>query len=183
MTPFADALKQSIESTFTQGSVWDRKVNFGPLYSAKGIEKVERHVKDAVSKGAKVVIGGSGDAQHGPNFFAPTILTNASAKMSFTSEETFGPVAALIPFETEEEVLKLANETEMGLASYFYTENISRLWRVSEALESGMVGARVGMVSAAEQPFGGIKESGVGREGSKYALEEYVNIKSVTIGI
>ena len=103
--------------------------------------------------------------------------------MLFMRQETFGPLAFLVPFDTEEEVVALANDTDAGLAAYFYTEDISRLYRVSEALETGMVGARVGLISACEQPFGGVKESGFGREGGKYALDEYLNTKSVTIGV
>lgn len=183
MPDFSRALQAGIEKAFNQGSVWDRGVNFGPLYSAKGVAKVERHVKDAVAQGASVVVGGKINKKLGPNFYSPTILTEASSSMSFASEETFGPVAALIPFDSDEEGIATANDTDMGLAAYFYTESISRMWKVSEALEAGMVGCRVGMVSAAEQPFGGVKESGVGREGSKYALEEYTNIKSITMGV
>ncbi|KIX04820.1 uncharacterized protein Z518_05691 [Rhinocladiella mackenziei CBS 650.93] len=181
---FARVLQTTLAQVFTYGSVWDPKVNFGPLYSSKGVEKVKRHVEDAVSKGAKVVEGGYIKDSLGPNFYVPTILVNASPHtMTFGAEETFGPVAPLTPFNSEEEVIQLANTEESGLASYFYTENISRLWRVSEALETGMVGVQVGLVSACEQPFGGIKESGIGREGSRFGVEDYVNIKSITVGI
>lgn len=165
------------------GSVWDSQTNFGPLYSAKAVEKVTRHVDNAVAHGAKVLVGGKVDESLGPNFYPPTILTDASANMLFAREETFGPIAALIPFKTEDEVIEMANSTESGLAGYFYTENISRMWRVSEALEMGMIGCRVGLISACEQPFGGIKESGIGREGSRFALDDYVDIKSITIGV
>lgn len=181
---FANELQTAQEKLFVFGSVWDPKVNFGPLYSVKGVDKVKMHVEDAVDKGAQLVSGGFIQGRLGPNFYVPTILLGCDPQtMRFGQEETFGPVAPLIPFDTEEEVMRLANTYESGLASYFYTENIPRLWRVSEALETGMVGARVGLVSACEQPFGGIKESGLGREGSKFGVEEYTNVKSVTIGL
>lgn len=180
---FATLLKKRVNETIKIGHVWDKGANFGPLYAGKGIEKVVRQVDDAKSKGATVVLGGEGDAKYGPNFYPPTILTGASKDSVFLKEETFGPVAALVPFESEEEVVTMANDVDVGLAGYFYTENIGRLWRVAEALEVGMVGARVGLISACEQPFGGIKESGVGgREGSRWALDEYLNVKSITVG-
>jgi len=185
MDKFAKTLAANIDKTMKQGPVWDRSVNFGPLYSNKGIAKVREHVKDALSHGAKIACGGDADYKSeelGPNFFPPTVLTGAKKDMMFCREETFGPLSALVPFDTEEEVIKLANEVDVGLAAYFYTENITRMWRVAEALEAGMVGCRVGLISASEQPFGGIKESGLGREGSRFALEEYLNIKSITIG-
>ncbi|KAF1809225.1 aldehyde dehydrogenase [Eremomyces bilateralis CBS 781.70] len=181
---FAQKLKASLETTFIYGSVWDSKVNFGPLYSPKGVTKVQQHVEDAVSNGAKLFNGGFIKEDLGPNFYVPTILLDAKPDtMKFGSEETFGPVAPLVPFDTEEEVLKLANTYQSGLAAYFYTENISRLWRVAEALDTGMVGVRVGLISACEQPFGGIKESGIGREGSKFGVEDYTNVKSITVGL
>ena len=183
MNAFAERLKVRLGETFKHGSVWDSKVSFGPLYGPKAIEKVERHVEDATSKGAKVFLGGHIDKKLGPNFYVPTILTDATTEMLSFKEETFGPIASLTPFDTEEEAIQIANDTNAGLAAYFYTEDISRLWRVSEALEAGMVGCRVGLVSACEQPFGGMKESGIGREGSRFALDEYVNIKSVTVGV
>jgi succinate-semialdehyde dehydrogenase/glutarate-semialdehyde dehydrogenase len=180
---FAELLKKRVGEVIKVGGVWDKAANFGPLYAGKGVEKVVRHVEDAKGKGAKVVLGGELDKQYGPNFYPPTILTGVSRESVFLQEETFGPVAALVPFKTEEEVIGMANDVDVGLAGYFYTENIGRLWRVAEALEVGMVGARVGLISACEQPFGGIKESGVGgREGSRWALDEYLNIKSITVG-
>ena len=183
MEKFAERLKVRLEEIFQQGSVWDAKVSFGPLYGPKAIEKVERHVADAKSKGARVFTGGHIDQKLGPNFYVPTILTDTTKEMMFFKEETFGPVAPLMPFDTEEEAIGIANNTNAGLAAYFFTEDISRLWRVSEALEAGMVGCRVGLISACEQPFGGVKESGIGREGSRFALDEYVNIKSITVGV
>ncbi|KAE8377287.1 Aldehyde/histidinol dehydrogenase [Aspergillus bertholletiae] len=184
LEPFADVLRKCIDETFVYGSVWDPKVNFGPLYSAKGIDKVKEHVKDALTQGARVHSSGAISNTDKPNFFPPTIIITGSGQgMRFMNEETFGPIAFLIPFETEEEAIKMANESDAGLAAYFYTEDISRVFRVSEALKVGMVGARTGLVSAAEQPFGGIQESGQGREGGIAALEEYLDIKSITIGV
>ncbi|KAK4939977.1 succinate semialdehyde dehydrogenase NADP+ linked [Elasticomyces elasticus] len=179
---FSEALSKGLESTFTYGSVWDKKVNFGPLYAGKAITKVEAHLEDALGQGAKVYHGGK-DNSRGPNFFPATVVKGGKDGMKFMEEETFGPLAFLVPFETEEEVIKMANTSDVGLAAYFYTEDISRLWRVSEALKVGMVGVRVGLVSAAEAPFGGVLESGLGREGGISALEEYLDIKSITIGI
>lgn len=181
---FTETLQKTVDGLFKYGSVWDPNVNFGPLYSSRGVKKVKAHQEDAVSKGAKIISGGFIKEDLGPNFYVPTILTGGtSQEMRSWAEETFGPVMHLTPFETEEEVIKLANTEESGLASYFYTEDISRVWRVSEALETGMVGVRTGLVSACEQPFGGIKESGIGREGSKFGVEDYTNIKSITVGL
>jgi succinate-semialdehyde dehydrogenase/glutarate-semialdehyde dehydrogenase len=180
----AEALSRNLEETFVYGSVWDKNVNFGPLYAGKGIQKVDYHLQQALNNGATLYTGGKEAARHtGPNFFPPTVVTGSKANMKFMEEETFGPVAFLVPFETEQEVIGLANDTDVGLAAYFYTEDISRLWRVSEALKVGMVGARVGLVSAAEMPFGGVQESGLGREGGIAALEEYLDIKAITVGI
>jgi succinate-semialdehyde dehydrogenase / glutarate-semialdehyde dehydrogenase len=178
-----ESLSRNLEETFVYGSVWDKKVNFGPLYGGKGIQKVEKHLQQALSSGAILHTGGKEAARHkGPNFFPPTVVTGSKDNMKFLKEETFGPIAFLVPFETEQEAIKLANDTDVGLAAYFYTEDISRLWRVSEALKVGMVGARVGLVSAAEMPFGGVQESGLGREGSVTALEEYLDTKAITVG-
>ncbi|KIW55922.1 hypothetical protein PV05_04630 [Exophiala xenobiotica] len=179
---FADALSEGLKKTFTYGSVWDKTVNFGPLYAGKGIIKVEAHLENGLKNGAKVHYGGK-DNTLGPNFFPATVLKGGKSGMKFMEEETFGPLAFLVPFDTEEEVIKMANSSDVGLAAYFYTEDITRLWRVSEALKVGMVGVRVGLVSAAEAPFGGVLESGLGREGGIAALEEYLDIKSITIGL
>ncbi|PGH17887.1 hypothetical protein AJ79_00786 [Helicocarpus griseus UAMH5409] len=182
---FASVLETRLAETFTYGSVWDPKVNYGPLYSPKAFEKLTCQIQDAVSKGGKLLGKDVGEAQahYGPNFYPPTIITGATTDMLFMKQETFGPLAFLIPFQTEEEVIALANDTDAGLASYFYTEDIGRLWRVSEALEAGMIGVRVGLVSACEQPFGGVKESGIGREGGSGALDEYLIVKSITVGL
>lgn len=184
MNAFADVLVEKVKSTFKFGSVWDKSCNFGPLYSKKAFEKIEAQLEDATHKGANVMLGGlESRTTKGPNFCPPTILKNASRDMLFMEQETFGPLAFLVPFDSDEEVIEMANKTSAGLASYFYTSDISRVWKVSEALQSGMVGVRVGLISAAEQPFGGIKDSGIGREGGKDALDEYTDIKSITVGI
>ncbi|KAI3573498.1 Aldehyde/histidinol dehydrogenase [Fusarium oxysporum f. sp. albedinis] len=185
MDAFADTLSDTLKATFVYGSVWDAKVNFGPLYSGKGLAKVEAHLQDAIQQGSRVSYRGTED-NLGPNFFPPTVVVvprGETLMMKFLTEETFGPLAFLVPFDSEEEVVRLANATDVGLAAYFFTESISRVWRVSEALKVGMVGVGVGLVSAAEQPFGGVLESGLGREGGPAALEEYLDIKSITVGI
>ena len=144
------------------------------------LAKVEEHVKDAVQTGAKVAIGG---ARHnlGKNFYQPTVLTDVSTKAKITFEETFGPVAPIYKFKDEKEVIKLANNSPYGLASYFYSRDIGRIWRVSEGLEYGMVGVNTGITSKAEAPFGGIKESGLGREGSKYGMDDFLEIKYINM--
>ncbi|KAF2235224.1 succinate-semialdehyde dehydrogenase [Viridothelium virens] len=187
---FSKQLLKRIPETLVAGSVWDKKTSFGPLYSSKGVAKVKRHFEDALKQGATLLTGGLEDEKgRGPNFIPPTALrvsanlTSKTSDLAFSSEETFGPMVALIPFKTEEEAIRYANETNAGLASYFYTKDASRQWRVAEALESGMVGVQVGLVSACEQPFGGIKQSGIGREGGSTPLEEYTEIKSITFGV
>jgi succinate-semialdehyde dehydrogenase/glutarate-semialdehyde dehydrogenase len=142
---------------------------------------VEAHVKDAVEKGAKILVGGERLQSTGPNFYAPTILSEVKATSANFSEETFGPLATLTKFETEEEAIKIANNTEVGLAGYFYSRDIGRIWRVAEKLEVGMVGANTGMISSAISPFGGVKESGYGREGS-HGIDEYMNTKYIAFG-
>jgi len=153
-------------------------VQIGPMIDAKAVEKVESHIADAVAKGAKVALGGKRHALGG-SFFEPTILTGVTREMRVAREETFGPLAPLFRFETEEEVIAAANDTEYGLAAYFYTENASRVWRVAEGLEYGLVGHNTGLVSNEVAPFGGVKQSGIGREGSKYGIDEYLEIKYV----
>lgn len=153
----------------------------GPLIDMKAVEKVEEHIADALEKGAKVLTGGKRH-EKGGQFFQPTVLANVTTDMKVTHEETFGPVAPLYRFKTEEELLKLANNTEYGLAAYFYSRDIGRIWRVAEGLESGIVGINVGIISNEIAPFGGIKESGIGREGSKYGIEEFVEVKYLCMG-
>jgi succinate-semialdehyde dehydrogenase/glutarate-semialdehyde dehydrogenase len=153
----------------------------GPLINKEALAKVEEHVADATSRGAKVAVGGKRHALGG-NFYEPTILTDVTAEMKIFREETFGPVAPLIRFRTDAEVIELANRTEFGLASYFYSRDIGRVWRVAEALEYGMVGVNTGFITTEVAPFGGVKQSGLGREGSKYGIDEYVEVKYVCLG-
>lgn len=153
----------------------------GPLIDMKAVEKVEEHIADAVAKGAKILTGGKRH-EKGGQFFQPTVLTNVTPDMKVTHEETFGPVAPLYHFKTEEELLRLANDTEYGLASYFYSRDIGRIWRIAEGLETGIVGINVGIISNEIAPFGGMKESGIGREGSRYGIEEFVEVKYLCIG-
>ncbi len=153
----------------------------GPLIDMKAVEKVEEHIADAVAKGARVMAGGKRHAMGG-SFFEPTVLADVKTNMKVTHEETFGPVAPLFRFKTEQELIKLANDTEFGLASYFYSRDIGRIWRVAEALEYGIVGINVGIISNEVAPFGGVKESGIGREGSKYGIEEFLEVKYLCMG-
>jgi succinate-semialdehyde dehydrogenase/glutarate-semialdehyde dehydrogenase len=153
----------------------------GPLIDMKAVEKVEEHISDAVSKGARVVIGGKRH-EKGGQYFQPTVLAEVTTAMKVTREETFGPVAPLYRFKTEEELLRLANDTEFGLAAYFYSRDIGRVWRVAEGLESGIIGINVGIISNEVAPFGGVKESGIGREGSKYGMEEFLEVKYLCMG-
>ena len=157
-------------------------VEIGPMISDGALAKVEQHLDDAVSHGAKIITGGTRD-DAGDLFFKPTVLTGATKDMLLASEETFGPVAPVFRFETEEEVIRLANDTEFGLASYFYARDMSLIMRVMEKLECGMVGVNTGLISTAEAPFGGIKMSGLGREGSKYGIEDYLELKYICLSI
>ena len=154
-------------------------VTTGPLINRAAVDKVQEHIDDALAKGAKLVAGGKA---LGGNFFEPTLLTDVTAAMKIAREETFGPVAPLFRFKTEEEAIAMANATEFGLACYFYARDIGRVWRVAEGLEYGMVGINEGIISTAEAPFGGVKESGLGREGSRHGIEEYVEIKYLLMG-
>lgn len=154
----------------------------GPLVNEAAVTKVDRQVQDAISKGAVLHTGGRKPPNLPGFFYEPTVLTNATTEMEVAENETFGPLAAIFSFRTEEEVIKLANATEFGLAGYFYSRNINRIMRVARAMECGMVGVNTGLMSSVETPFGGIKESGFGIEGSKYGLGEYQNIKAVTLG-
>jgi succinate-semialdehyde dehydrogenase/glutarate-semialdehyde dehydrogenase len=142
---------------------------------------VERHINDALSKGASIVTGGKRHALGG-TFFEPTVLIDVTPEMSLTGEEIFGPVAPLFHFKTEQQAIELANATEYGLASYFYTRDLSRAWRVAEALEYGMVGLNTGLISTTVAPFGGVKASGLGREGSRYGIDAYLEIKYLCMG-
>jgi succinate-semialdehyde dehydrogenase/glutarate-semialdehyde dehydrogenase len=164
------------------GAGTDAGVNVGPLIDAQGLAKVEAHVADAVAKGAKVAIGGRKSALGGL-FYEPTLLMDVPKSALVSSEETFGPVAPLIKFDTEEEVVAMANDSEFGLASYFYSRDVGRVFRVGEALESGMVGINTGIFSNEVAPFGGVKQSGLGREGSKYGIEDYLEIKYLCLSL
>ncbi|WP_398500154.1 NAD-dependent succinate-semialdehyde dehydrogenase [Variovorax sp.] len=155
-------------------------VNQGPLIDAKAVEKIEEHVADAVAKGGQVLAGGKRHALGGL-FYEPTVIGGASADMLFAREETFGPLAPIFAFDTEEEAVAAANDTEFGLAAYFYSRDIGRIMRVAESLESGIVGVNTGLVSTAEAPFGGVKQSGLGREGSKYGLDDFLEVKYVCL--
>jgi succinate-semialdehyde dehydrogenase/glutarate-semialdehyde dehydrogenase len=151
----------------------------GPLIHTRAVEKVERHVNDAVEKGAQVLVGGK--ALPNSSFFIPTVLSDVPHDALINQEETFGPLAALTKFETEEEVIRLANDSDVGLAGYFFSRDVGRVWRVAEKLEVGMVGANTGLISQAAIPFGGVKESGLGREGG-HGINEYMNEKLITFG-
>jgi len=177
---FAEKLAKAV-SKLKVGDGLEAGVEQGPLIDEKAVEKIEEHIADATKKGAKLVLGGH---RHklGHSFFEPTILLDVAAGMAVAKEETFGPVAPLFRFETEEEAIRMANDTEFGLASYFYTADLGRAWRVMEALEYGIVGVNEGIISTEVAPFGGVKESGVGREGSKYGLEDYLHIKYALVG-
>jgi succinate-semialdehyde dehydrogenase / glutarate-semialdehyde dehydrogenase len=153
----------------------------GPLIDAKALAKVEEHIADAVSKGGQIAHGGKRHALGG-TFFQPTVVTNVTSDMLMAREETFGPVAPLFRFDTESQAIRMANDTEFGLASYFYTRDLARSWRVSEALEYGIVGLNTGLISTEVAPFGGVKESGIGREGSRYGILDYTELKYVCVG-
>jgi len=178
---FAEKLTAAVNE-MKVGNGMDEGVSQGPLINEEAVEKVEEHISDAVSKGARVLTGG---ARHelGGSFFQPTLMVDVSDQMLVASEETFGPLAPLFRFSTEEEAIRMANDTEFGLAAYFFSQNLGRVWRVSEQLEYGMVGINSGIISTAIAPFGGVKQSGMGREGSKYGIEEYMEIKYLCMGI
>ncbi|WP_441232343.1 NADP-dependent succinate-semialdehyde dehydrogenase [Tardiphaga sp. 215_C5_N2_1] len=177
---FVERLTQAVRA-LRVGDGFEDGVTIGPLINTAAVEKVEEHIKDATGKGARIAAGGR--RHHlGRTFFEPTILTDATPDMLIFREETFGPVAPIFRFKTEEEAIKLANDTEFGLAAYFYGRDIGRIWRVAEALEYGMVGINEGIISTEVAPFGGVKESGNGREGSKYGIEDYLEIKYLCMG-
>jgi succinate-semialdehyde dehydrogenase/glutarate-semialdehyde dehydrogenase len=163
------------------GAGLDAGTTVGPLIDQAAVDKVEEHVKDALAKGAKVVTGGKRHAKGGL-FYEPTVLAPCDATMKLAHEETFGPVAPLFRFETEAEAIRLANDSDVGLAGYFYARDLARVFRVAEALEVGLVGVNDGVISVEVAPFGGVKESGMGREGSKYGIEEYLEVKYVSLG-
>jgi succinate-semialdehyde dehydrogenase/glutarate-semialdehyde dehydrogenase len=164
------------------GSGFEAGVTQGPLIDDQAVAKVEAHVADAVAKGAKVVVGGMRVPGMGDRFYTPTVLANVTNEMLCAREETFGPVAPVFRFKTEQEAIERANATEFGLASYFYSRDVGRIFRVAEALEYGMVGINTGLISTAEVPFGGVKQSGLGREGSRHGIDDYVEIKYLCLG-
>jgi succinate-semialdehyde dehydrogenase/glutarate-semialdehyde dehydrogenase len=163
------------------GNGLEAGVTQGPLIEEKAVAKVEEHIADALSKGGRLLAGGKRHAL-GHSFFQPTIIADVTSTMQVATEETFGPLAPLFRFKTEEDVIAMANNTEFGLAAYFYSRDIGRVWRVAEALESGMVGVNTGLISNEVAPFGGVKQSGLGREGSKYGIEDYLVIKYICMG-
>ncbi|WP_211654667.1 NAD-dependent succinate-semialdehyde dehydrogenase [Planococcus alpniumensis] len=177
---FSEKLKQAT-SQLKVGNGLEDGVDIGPLVDKDGYEKVERHVKDAIDKGAKVLIGGDGQSENDAYFYNPTVLIDASEDMLVMNEETFGPVAPIMSFKTDEEAVKLANDTRFGLASYFFTESMSRGTFMAENLEYGIVGWNDGLPSAAQAPFGGMKESGVGREGGQEGLDAFLETKYISI--
>ena len=167
--------------TLSLGDGFAEGVNTGPLINAAAVAKVEDHIADAVTKGAEVVIGGS-RSNLGRTFFEPTLIKGVTQQMKVATEETFGPLAPLVKFDTEDEAVSFANASEFGLAGYFYTRDLNRAWRVGEALETGMVGINTGVISTEMAPFGGVKQSGMGREGSKYGCDDYLEIKNMCFG-
>jgi succinate-semialdehyde dehydrogenase/glutarate-semialdehyde dehydrogenase len=177
---YLDALVEAVKA-LKVGGPFEDGVQVGPLINAKGLAKVEDHVKRTVARGGRVLAGGARH-ERGPNFFQPTVIDGGDETL-FVHEETFGPVVPVFPFKTEEEAVALANASEYGLASYIFTEDLDRAMRVSRAIEAGMVGVNTGLMSNAANPFGGVKQSGYGREGSVYGLEEYLQIKSVTLAL
>ncbi|KAF5392997.1 hypothetical protein D9757_001172 [Collybiopsis confluens] len=176
---FASRLAEKV-SAFKVGDGLDESTTHGPLIHSRATAKVSRHVEDAISKGAQVLIGGR--VIENTNFFQPTVLSDVPSNALINHEETFGPLAALVKFDTEEEVIKMANNIEVGLAGYFFSRDIGRVWRVAEKLEVGMVGVNTGLISNVTIPFGGIKESGIGREGGPHGIDEYMNEKLISFG-
>jgi len=178
---FASRLAEKV-AAIKVGNGLDESITLGPLIHAKAVEKVSRHVQDAVANGAQILVGGKAPSSAASSaFFLPTVLSDVSPTAELTREETFGPVAALIKFETEDEVVRLANDSDVGLAGYFYSRDIGRVWRVAEKLEVGMVGCNTGLISQAPIPFGGVKESGLGREGG-HGISEYMEEKLIVMG-
>ena len=176
VTRLADAVK-----TLNVGNGMEEGINQGPLISQKALDKVKDHISDAIDRGAVIVAGGK-PHQSGGTMFEPTVISNVDSSMKVASEETFGPLAPIFKFSTEQEAIDMANDTEFGLASYFYTSNVNRIWRVSEALEYGMVGVNEGVISNEVAPFGGVKESGLGREGSHYGIDDFLELKYICMG-
>jgi succinate-semialdehyde dehydrogenase/glutarate-semialdehyde dehydrogenase len=179
---FAARLTELAGTQLRVGNGMEPGITQGPLIDKAALAKVEDHVADAVARGAKVLIGGRRHAL-GRTFYEPTVLSDMTEDMLAAREETFGPVAPLFRFREEEEAIRLANATEYGLAAYFYSRDVGRVFRVAEALQYGIIGVNTGLISTETAPFGGIKESGFGREGSKYGIDEYLNVKYVCVGL
>ena len=177
---FAAKMAEAVAGLTVGGGLEDG-VQQGPLIDMRAVEKVEEHIADAVGKGAAVAVGG-GRHRLGGSFFQPTLLTGVTPAMAVAREETFGPLAPLFRFSTEDEAIRMSNDTEFGLAAYFYSRDIGRIWRVAEGLEYGIVGINEGIISNEVAPFGGVKESGIGREGSKYGMDDFVEIKYLCLG-
>lgn len=172
-------------SALRVGPASDPESEIGPMINARAVDKIDRHVKDAVERGARLVVGGHrihSDRCKGPNYYAPTVLIGVDASMECSCEETFGPVAPITRFEGEAEVLTAANDTPFGLAAYFYSSDVKRIWRLADALEVGIVGDNEGALAAEAAPLGGVKDSGYGREGSIHGLEEYMHLKYICQG-
>jgi len=177
---FAEKLVAAVKK-LKVGNGFEPGVLQGPLIDQAAVEKVEEHIEDAVSQGARILLGGHRHAL-GQTFFEPTVMAGVTPQMKVAKEETFGPLAPLFRFETDEQAIQMANDTEFGLASYFYSRDIGRIWRAAEGLESGMVGINTGLISNEVAPFGGVKQSGLGREGSHYGIEEFLEVKYLCFG-
>ena len=177
---FVSKLSEAVK-TLNVGNGMEEGINQGPLINESALKKVQDHISDALGKGAVLVTGGKPHS-NGGTMFEPTIIGNVTTSMKVASEETFGPLAPIFKFSTEEEAIRMANDTEFGLASYFYTNDVNRIWRVSEALEYGMVGVNEGVISNEVAPFGGMKESGLGREGSHYGIDDFLELKYICMG-
>ena len=177
---FATKLSRAVEN-LTVGRGTEAGVTLGPLINEVAVLKVEEHIRDALGKGAKLISGGK---RHrlGHSFFEPKVLTEVTQSMQVAREETFGPLAPICRFESDDEVISMANDTEFGLAAYFYSRDLGKVWRVAEALEYGMVGINTGLISNEVAPFGGVKQSGIGREGSHYGIDEYLVIRYMCVG-
>ncbi|MBI1396042.1 MAG: NADP-dependent succinate-semialdehyde dehydrogenase [Betaproteobacteria bacterium] len=178
---FVSRLADKVKSSLTVGNGAEAGITTGPLIDEAAVAKVEEHVSDALEKGGRVVVGGKRHALGGL-FYEPTVIANVTRDMKVSSEETFGPVAPVFKFRTDDEAIAMANDTEFGLAAYFYARDVARVWRVSEGLESGIVGVNVGIISNEVGPFGGVKQSGLGREGSRYGIDEFLEMKYVCLG-
>ncbi|SDL76887.1 succinate-semialdehyde dehydrogenase / glutarate-semialdehyde dehydrogenase [Modicisalibacter muralis] len=179
---FCEKLAAAMNSELHVGDGTEEGINIGPLIDDNGVEKVSKHIRDAVDKGAELLLGGHPHPLGG-NFFTPTLINNATGEMLVAQEETFGPLAAVFPFDDEQDAVAMANDTPFGLAAYFYSRDLGRVWHISEALEYGIIGINTGMISNAAAPFGGVKESGLGREGGHQGLEEFLETKYLCIDL